>query len=207
MRTSYMALAAAVLVIGGTAPAFAGLTPIPDTAFSSSAGGGNFGVDGFGNQWSWNPTENGPPPVAAGSPTWGSPGLGFGTNSYGSATGATGFTVTFTGSPTIDQTPSPFLGGYNEYTRFEVIDPSTGNNIAWNETVSGNTIMFTAPTGAALQQGESYFVNVVFDTQGLDGSNTGFSAVFSTPGPVPGAGVAGLAALALAGLYMRARRA
>ena len=55
--------------------------------------------------------------------------------------------------------------------------------------------------------GENYFVNIIFDGATLSGENTGFTAQFSIPSPVPGLGLASLAALALARFYARARRA
>ncbi|ARN80203.1 hypothetical protein [Methylocystis bryophila] len=213
MRLSRFAVAAAATFAFAT-PAFAGLTLVPGTAFSSSAGGGNSGSDNQGNSWVWSTTNgvSNPVTVPAGSPAWGVPGLGTGDATYTAATSANAFAVTFLNvpAPVIDQTASPSTGGYNEYTRFESYD-SHGNSVAWSEVFVGpNTVEFFAPTGVSLSSGQNFFVNAVFDSQNLDGSNTGFTAAFydfSAPAPVPGVGLAGLAALALAGFYARARRA
>lgn len=214
MRLSQIAVAAAAATFAFVTPAFAGLTLVPGTAFSSSAGGGDTGSDNQGDSWVWTTTAGmtNPPTAPAGSPAWGVPGLGTGDATYTNAASANAFAVTFLNvpAPVIDQTASPFAGGYNEYTRFETYD-SSNNPVAWTEVFVGpNTVEFFAPTGVSLSAGQNFYVNVVFDTQGLDGGNTGFTAAFynfSAPGPVPGAGLAGLSALALAGLYARARRA
>jgi hypothetical protein len=215
MRISYLVsyLAVAAATVAFTTPALAldgsntgftaifysdaAITPIAGASFSAVPGDGNFGLDAFGNSWSWGTTlgVSNPPTVPAGNPSWGVPGLGFGNATYGAAAGipdAAAFSLTFAGDAPIDGTPSPFIGGYNEYTRFEATDPLSGNQVAWTEVFTGpSTVTFFAPAGASLTFGQQFFVNVVFDT----------------PAPIPGAGVAGLAALALAGLYARARRA
>ena len=206
MRLTWIAAAAATLAL--TTPAFAGgISIIPGTSYSSSAGAGNSGTDAFGNPWTWNKTLGvGSPTPGAGYSAWGTPGLGEGTVAYGSTTPANAFAVTFIGFPVPSINTTPTAGaGYDETTRF------WGDGAYWTPEYTGtNTVTFIAPTGDYLTQGEDYFVNVIFTSKSLNGSNTGFTAAFansSAPGPVPGAGLAGLAALALAGLYARTRRA
>ena len=85
------------------------------------------------------------------------------------------------------QTPSPFTGGYNEFTRFEVC--SAGSCTAWNPVFSNasgaHEVSFFAPAGTFLTAGESYFVNVVFNTGDVSGANAGFSAAFTSAVPEP----------------------
>ncbi len=195
-KTLIKLLAGAALATVMTASAHAQITNFD--GYSSAAGGGNSGTDAQGNPWTWS---------AAGtdSSAWGAPGLGDGTSVFTTTTdySASDFAVTFIGFPVpvIDQSPSPEPGGYNTFTRFT--SDVDGNLYAWTPDYSygSNTVVFTAPSAAAdLTNGDLYFVNVVFSTGGLDGSNTGFTAAFSTetvPEPstwaMLGLGFAGLA--------------
>ena len=90
----------------------------------------------------------------------------------------------------------------------------------WSETFTSATItrgtntidlefsgLLTPPTGPS----QTAFLDISFTQAGgpnhlISGTATN-SSFNPAPGPVPGAGYAGLAALALAGLYARARRA
>ena len=117
-------------------------------------------------------------------------------------------------------------GTYIYQTQFDVTGaPGTlafkfaADNEVSKITLNGNTIYtgpgfptsqfssFT-PVTATDQSGANvldfYVVNYAQNGSNFSGLNVQFAA---TPGPVPGAGLAGLAALALAGLYARARRA
>ena len=179
------AAGATVLALAGlAAPAHAvSFLPIPGTGYDAFASGipgvGNSGVDAFGNPWNWGATLGGVTPgVPAGRAAWGTPGLGDGEVPYGSATPAVDFEITFLlpigSTADISEIPSPSPNGYNETTRF------TAGGVAWTPVFVGpNQVDFFAPTGTQLVRGEDYFVNVVFDQRGLNGSNSGFSAVFS----------------------------
>jgi PEP-CTERM motif len=197
----------AKLVAGTTLVAALGLAAsaqaydIPGTGFSAFPGGGNSGTDAFGQPWSWGYTTGGYG-VPAGLSVWGVPGLGDGeVDDYNGSVPATDFFVAFLTSATgtyINTTPSSGPGGYNEETRFTVCAPTC---VAWtpvyNPAVDPLEVDFYAPAGSSLVKGDEYFVNVVFTTGALSGTNAGFSAVYSAiPEPASWAmmllGVAGV---------------
>ena len=189
---------AAMMVAGGAAQAGV-IDP-----YSSTAGAGNSGTDAFGNTWNGSTTYGAPyAGPGAGFSAWGSPGLGSGDATYGTAPAATQFTVRFAydSSTAIDQTLSPFPGGYNEYTRFT--DDSTG--VAWTPTYFGEGVTFTAPTGDSLKAGDSYFANVVFTGSDLSGANAGFTASFGAV-PEPASWALMLAGVGLLGGALRGQR-
>jgi hypothetical protein len=203
------ALSAGACVTMAAAPALATEIPIPGTGYASFATGvpgtGDSGTDAFGNPWEWNLTLG---PASSSSPgagfsAWGTPGLGAGEVPYGSSTPANDFEISFltvvTGA-SILETPSPFAGGYNEFTRFDA------GGVEWTPTyVGGSQVIFTAPAGTWLTSGEDYFVNVVFTNGTLNGSNAGFSAVFTAT--VPEAPTWAMMLLGFAGLgYAAVRR-
>jgi hypothetical protein len=159
---------------------------VPGSGYDSVASGipgvGNSGTDAFGNTWEWNNTVGGVPGPGAGFSAWGTPGLGFGDATYeGSAPAdlfAVSFVVDHTGA-TFDEAPSTTPGGYTELTRMTV------NGVAWTPVFldSGNEVDFYAPAGDSLNDGQQYFVNVIFNQKTLSGANIGFSAVFLTAVP------------------------
>ena len=176
---------------------------VPGSGFASVASGikgvGNSGTDAFGNPWNWNKTLGpaGPDSPGAGYAAWGDPGLGLGTSTYEGSTPADLFAVSFvvdhTGA-TFNQTPSPFSGGYNEFTRMTV------NGVAWTPVFldSSNEVDFYAPPGVSVTDGETYFVNVIFNQKNLSGYNIGFSAVWLNS--VPEASTWAMMILGIAGI-------
>lgn len=186
-----LALIAGTLGLVLAAPAHADVV-IPGTGFAGVVGNGNTGTDAFGQTWQWSLTTG---PQSASSPgagfsAWGTPGLGAGTiDQYGGSVPASDFEISFVLPLGTDilQTPSPFTGGYNEFTRFEVC--SGGSCTAWNPVFSNvagaHQVNFFAPAGTFLTAGESYFVNVIFSNGNVDGFNSGFSAVFTSAVPEP----------------------
>ena len=82
---------------------------VAGSAFAGLAGGGNTGVDAYGNPWLWNSTSGSPGPTPAGRGAWGSPGLGAGTTDLYGGTAATDFHIAFVFLPGasigIDPTP------------------------------------------------------------------------------------------------------
>jgi hypothetical protein len=157
---------------------------IPGTGFAGVAGDGNTGTDAFGQPWAWGFTT-GCCSVPAGLSAWGNPGLGAGELSgYAGSVPATDFFISFLTSDTdthILTTPSPMPGGYDEDTRMTV------NGVAWtpvyDPAVDPLEVNFIAPKGSTLVAGDSYFVNVVFDTGNISGADSGFSAIFSSSVP------------------------
>jgi hypothetical protein len=190
MRLHHFAkLFAGAAMIGGlalaAAPAQAAYV-IPGTGFAGVAGGGNTGLDAFGQTWTWNTTIGGVTPgVPAGNSAWGSPGLGLGTvDHYTGTSAATNFEIAFQmpDGTDISQIPSSGPGGYNEATRFDVC--SASGCVEWNAVFSNPThaheVDFFAPAGSSLKFGDQYFVNVVMDNGLVSGAtNAGFSAVFT----------------------------
>jgi hypothetical protein len=175
VEMKYQLLAGAAMLALSAFPAYA-TDIITFDGFSSSAGQGNSGTDTQGSPWVWNKTS-------LGYSAWGVPGLGEGEAVFNTTTGykAEDFSVSFVhfGTSIIDETPSPGPGGYNEYTRFTSY--VGGVLYAWTPVYDGTkNVTFTAPSAAAwLSNGDTFFVNIVFDEKTLSGSNTGFTAAFS----------------------------
>jgi hypothetical protein len=178
---------------------------VPGSGYAGIATGvpgtGNSGLDAYGNTWQWNKTTGVGGPAAAGQSAWGSPGLGAGTTDlYNGSVAATDFHISFVFDPPtgthISYAASPFAGGYNEATRFDVCSPTC---VEWTVGADSdaNQVNFYAPAGSALHPGDQYFVNVIMNNGASDGSNTGFTAFFTydtVPEPVSlallGAGLA-----------------
>ena len=95
-----------------------------------------------------------------GDGSWGIPGLGLGSVGWPDSS-QTIFSIIFDLPPgvSIDPTPAPTLGGFNESTRFQ----NGTDNVLWSRQIFGNTVVFTAPGGTSLDNGDSFFVNVAFD--------------------------------------------
>ena len=121
-------------------------------------GGAATGVDPLGQAWVTTNT---------GAPSWGEPGLGLGSRTFNPAgnadvtghTWANRFSFIFLEgvNGVIDQTPAAGPGGYETTTRF-----STGG-VLWNtQFVGGNKVVFTAPVGTEIHQGDTFFVNIAF---------------------------------------------
>ena len=182
-----------------------------DGVASGKTGVGNTGTDAFGNPWLWSTTAG---PKGADSPgkgysVWGTPGLGEGLATYKGSEPADAFFVSFvvnhTGA-TFNQTPSPIVGGYDEWTRFNVC--TSKGCVAWTPVYldSGNEVDFYAPAGDDLTYGETYFVNVLFNQKTLSGKNIGFSADFATAVPEPASWALMILGVAAIGGAVRSRR-
>jgi len=72
---------------------------------------------------------------------------------------------------------------------------------------SGNTYWCNATSNGTCDQGVSIAPQSFSDPSFVNVAAAGTQVIGVAPGPVPGTGLAGLAALALAGLYARTRRA
>ncbi len=170
---------AAVATVLGTAGAYAADVVIPGTGYSSSATGiagtGNSGPDAFGNTWSWT---NG---------SWYTPQFGGSFATYGSSTAAQDFHVIF-------------LPGTSASIASATFDDVTSGQ-TWTSTLTANDleVTFFAPAGQSLSMGDAYKIAVNFNNSGLDGSNTGFTAFFTTTG-VPEASTWAMMALGFSGL-------
>jgi hypothetical protein len=205
---------AGALASAGTAQA--GHFDIPGTAFSSGAEGPSSGTDAFGNPWTWSSTLGpaGPDSPGTGFSAFGSPGLGSGEELlYTASTPATNFEITFLPpietSVSINQTPSPFTGGYNEFTRFDVCTATSC--VEWTPVfnASDEQVSFFAPAGSEITAGTDFFYNVVFNQKDLFSGGTarvGFTAVFSG-GAVPEASTWVMMVLGFAGLGFAGYRA
>lgn len=203
-NTLATATLAVSFVIAGVTAADAAVV-IPGTGYAGLAGNGNTGTDAWGQPWKWNATKGGYG-VAAGLAAWGTPGLGAGTvDLYQGNRPATGFEISFVDPiATVNQFPSPYAGGYNESTRFDVCNP---NCVEWTPVfVSKDQIDFLAPAGTSLTKGEKYFVNVIFNEKAsaVNGFTTGFSAVF-TAAPEPTTWAMMLLGVAMIGFIARRR--
>jgi hypothetical protein len=167
-------------------------------------GGAATGTDPLGHTWV---TTN------SGAPSWGEPGRGRGTLSFNPAgnadvtgnTWANRFSFIFLEGVggSIDQTPAVGPGGFELTTRF-----STGG-ILWNEQFVGNNkVIFTAPTGVKINQGDSFFVNISF-TGPVDLNKFSFAGLWTDVGtgvPEPATWALMLGGFGLAGVALRRRR-
>jgi hypothetical protein len=164
--------------------------------------GGASGTDPLGNTW-----------VAANTlgPAWGEPGLGDGDEAFNSANDtspdgnsfatAFGFTLLNGAGAIVD--PSTACGGFTTTTRF--CDSTT--DVAFTPTISasGNEVVFNAPVGDQISEGDDFYVNVSFaddvdfDTFGFSGTWSDSPLSIAVPEPFTlslfGAGLAGAAAL------------
>ena len=148
-------------------------------AMISPFGGTGTGADPLGHKWSI--TSN----------AWGEPGLLKGTLSFNPAgnsdvtgnTWANRFSFIFLEGVDgfIDQTPASGPFGSEATTRFS--DLTTGE--LWTTSfVGGNKVVFTAPTGHRLNEGDDFFVNIVF-TGPVSVDRFSFAGLWTDAGGVP----------------------
>jgi PEP-CTERM motif len=207
MRRVLGAAAVAVGVLMGAAgTAGAGVIVVPGSAFTGLAGGPETGTDAWGETWQWSATT-GVGGQLPGLAAWGVPGLGAGEVTYQGSEPATGFEIAFVDPiAQIDQAPSPSAGGYNEFTRFDVCDPTC---VEWTpHFITPDEVTFSAPTGTSLIDGEDFFVNVIFNEPetGVSSTDTGFSAAFTATVPEPATWAMMLLGVGMIGAGLRVAR-
>lgn len=150
---SVIALSASMLFFGANAQAMV-----------IGFGGGATGTDPLGNPWQTTTISS-----AAGAGSWGEPGLGagsFGFNPNGyslpdSNTSASALSFIYLNGVTGPITNlSTTCGGFSTATRF--CDETTG--VAFIPTLEdgGREVVFNAPAGQKISEGDSFYVNVVF---------------------------------------------
>jgi uncharacterized delta-60 repeat protein len=145
------------------------------------SGSGPSGTDPFGVAFASTPNQS--------KSSWGMPGLNNGTTLFKAPGSFEGFRVTFSGLPN-----GVTIAGGDSNTVLNVT-PFMAADV-WNETVTGNSILFTSPNPATkrLDQNDQFFVNVIFTgvydanlltfnveyigSPGLTVSETGTSRVF-----------------------------
>jgi hypothetical protein len=147
--------------------------PVSAGVLITWGGSGTSGTDPYGHGWSvlndW---------VNTAQDSWGIPGLGAGTLSWGGPVAIHDFHITFTDLPpgvAINPLPPPGgPGGSDDSTRFS----NLGDLVLWDRVISGNQVSFYAPDmSAALDPGDGFFVNVVFT--GLTPGGVTFEASYT----------------------------
>jgi hypothetical protein len=190
-KRTFAALGAALGLIALMGQAASAQTTVPWSGSTTS------GTDPYGNSWRFDSSI---------VPSWGAPGLGFGTLNWPSTNDLNSLSVVFDLplGVAIDQTPASGPFGLEFTTRFSDIT----DGVLWNTTFQGaNGVTFTAPVGATLTQGKEFFYNVAFT--GAIGDSVPFSATYNgsaVPEPGTFAMIAGLGASGC-GLLLRRRRA
>ena len=174
-------------------------------AVVSPFGGAATGTDPLGGTWIATNTQ---------APSWGEPGLGSGVlafntggvnNSFGTYANRFSFIFLEGVSGAIDQTPASGIGGNESTTRF--VDVTTGT--LWlTQFVGNNKVVFTAPTGSRINEGDQFFVNVVF-TGPVDTDKFSFAGLWTDAAagvPEPATWAMMLAGFGLIGATTRRQR-
>ena len=168
-------------------------------------GGAATGTDPLGGTWIASNAQ---------APSWGEPGLGDGSLTFnaggvssGFGTYANRFSFIFLEgvSGSIDQTPASGITGNENTTRF--VDETTG--VLWiADFVGNNKVVFTAPVGSRISQGDQFFVNVVF-TGPIDTDKFSFAGLWTDAAagvPEPATWAMMLAGFGLIGATTRRQR-
>ena len=137
----------AALLLAGFAPAALSY-PV---GFAGGGTPGTDGLDAFGHTWRIKVDS------------WGIPGLGNGTLGFAGPDSALDFHIRFSGLPTsvvIDPSPASGPGGFEETTRFSNVTDGE----LWSRVIDadGLGVSFFATGTSSLENGETFFVNVVF---------------------------------------------
>ncbi len=191
------------LVVASVVLGFAATPANADAPF----GGALTGFDTLGHSWVTSGT----------SLSWGEPGLGLGVLSFNplgtfvepGVTSATGLSFTFLdGSPGIDAASvvaNPALGGFDTTTRF--INVTQGYFFTGTLSLSDHRIDFLAPVGFSIDQGDQFFVNIIFDAP-LTETSFSFAGnwTYVTPVPEPEIYAMMAAGLGLMGFVARRRK-
>jgi len=180
------ALALVAVLVASVAP-IASAYPV---GFVGGGDEGDSGLDPFGHIWRIK------------IDSWGIPGLGDGTLGFAGPDSATDFHIRFDlpRGVTIDPTPAGGPGGFEETTRFS----NTSDSVLWDRVLDadGLGVSFFAPVGGSLENGESFFVNVVF-TEAI--SSLEFTATW-TGDKVPEPGTWAMMLAGLSGVLIAVRR-
>ena len=194
MKTIFGKLAGCAL--GVLAASSLALSAQAGTVFLFSGSGSSGYLDPPSTDMPWATNYYGAPATQS----WGSPGLGAGDATY-DATTAAAMEVEINFNQKIDVASfSTVCGGFTTETRF----CAGGGSVGWTPTlVSGNPyeVLFTAPGGDYLANGENYYVNVIFATS----APTQFNGEFTTV-PEPATWGLLISGLGLAGFALRRRQ-
>ena len=176
-------------VTGGTGT---GVGATPYNAFVNSAGSGY-------------PANEGGPWVANSSTSqWDTPTNPFTPNLDPSVDGSYVYETKFTVTGSVPSSIAAQFAADNYVASIILNGTPVYTGSPGNQYGSFNS--FTLP-GADLVVGQNTLDFTVINIAQNGGNPSGLNVEFAAPGPVPGAGLAGLGALALAGLYARTRRA
>ena len=147
-------------------------------AVVSPFGGAATGTDPLGDSWVAS--------TAFGS-AWGEPGLGLGAiafnpNDVNNSNGTYATRLSFIFLEGVYGAVAQSVGNDN-FTDTRFFDQTTGQY--WNKSYVGNDkVVFTAPSGSKISQGDLFFVNVDF-TGPVDASQFSFAGLWTDAGGVP----------------------
>ena len=172
------------------------------TTINFSGGGASGTIPPGALPWVVTPDDQNVDSFLRAVSTWGTPGLGTGSNTWPTGNGdAIAFTITFTGLPTgvtIDQTPDSNPTGFTDFTRFH----SNGDSVVWTPTYSGgDSVTFTAPVGFDLPPGTEFYTNVAFSGGTVSGVQ--FTGDWTTTAEVPEPATLPLLGFGLMALWSR----